>query len=277
MVKLKARYALVYSERDLAGINIKERVLELEPTFREVSDKTYYSRDLNAYLAGFEEEILYINFLDEIFDVEDYIFLSRHSSAQKVRSLTAHFTGNVTHETVYGANPKQLSYTNPPMLKAIYRNLVRTSAEVECRNQYEVTLEVTHHGPTSLKRPLVFVEIGSDEEAWRDKKAAEAVASAVLETIRARELTCANIAVGVGGGHYARKHSRYELESEICYTHIFAKYAVKYLDRQLLLEAISKTRGGCSLALVEKKSVPSAERSRIKELLDELGVKVKYI
>ena len=33
---------------------------------------------------------------------------------------------------------------------------------------YEITIEATHHGPTSLKKPLLFIEIGSTEKQWAD-------------------------------------------------------------------------------------------------------------
>ena len=37
--------------------------------------------------------------------------------------------------------------------------------------KYDVTLEVTHHGPTELSVPSLYAEIGSTEIQWKDPEA----------------------------------------------------------------------------------------------------------
>ena len=45
---------------------------------------------------------------------------------------------------------------------------------------FEVTYEVTHHGPY-LETPTLFIEIGSSEATWGDRDAARAIARALTE------------------------------------------------------------------------------------------------
>jgi len=71
------------------------------------------------------------------------------------------------------------------MMQATLRALAR-----HCPEGYQVSYEVTHHGPTTLVHPSFFVEIGSTEKEWGDPVAGRAVAEAVLdETASASDLT----------------------------------------------------------------------------------------
>ena len=281
-MRLRCKYVLVYSKIDKASLNIRDRILEVERSFKQVRDNLYYSDELKSYIAGFDDDIIYINYLDNMFEAETYIYLSRHSSAQRIKSLTAHFTGNVTNEYVYGANPRELSYTNPHLMKVLMLKLRRFHEEYKLVDSYDLTMEVTHHGPTNMKTPLIFVEIGSDEEAWTSKVAGEVIAHSVLESIKDilvhqdGTFEC-KVCLGFGGGHYARKHTKLELNSEVCYSHIFSKHQVGMVDNYILQQAIQKTHGTCRLAIIEKKSVPSEVRRTLTSTLESLGLEVKYI
>ncbi len=41
-------------------------------------------------------------------------------------------------------------------------------------------MESTHHGPTDVSLPMVYAEIGSAEEQWKDHVAGEIAACAIL-------------------------------------------------------------------------------------------------
>jgi len=276
---LEAKYLLVYSKVDPAGLNIKNQILNLNGTFKQLRDELWYSEELNALLGGFPEDILYINYLDKLFNVETYIFLSRHSSEKAVKSLTAHHTGNVTFSVSHGARARELSYTNPRLLKTIMLSLKRYAEELNISNEYEVTLEVTHHGPTELKRPIIFVEIGSRIDDWENPKAGECIGRAVLEALSSKSMLSSEwvTALGFGGGHYARKHTKLELESNICYSHIFSKYMIGHVDEEIVQQAVKKTLEGCGLAILEKKSIKASDRRRLVEILQRLQLEVKYI
>ena len=61
-------------------------------------------------------------------------------------------------------------------LKAFY------TLKKKLKLDYEVSYEVTHHGP-SLDVPAMFVELGSSENQWSDSKAAEAVAHSAMYAV----------------------------------------------------------------------------------------------
>src|SRR5438094_5467478 len=76
-----------------------------------------------------------------------------------------------THEALYGGNPEQLSFVDPLGIMRALGTLRDESAKKGL--QIEVTMEATHHGPTSFKIPVVFVEIGSGPLEWSDSTLGE--------------------------------------------------------------------------------------------------------
>ncbi len=71
-----------------------------------------------------------------------------------------------------------------------YRSLAELDVTSKIGNLVK-SLEVTHHGPTENQTPLFFVEIGSDEEQWRNPSLGELTAEALYEksTRNLRKLT----------------------------------------------------------------------------------------
>ena len=47
---------------------------------------------------------------------------------------------------------------------------------------FQITIEATHHGPTHLKKPSIFVEIGTTESQWNDESLCSSVAKLVVDT-----------------------------------------------------------------------------------------------
>src|SRR5207245_1906124 len=90
------------------------------------------------------------------------------TSKSGVPSLTAHTTGNFGGAEL-GGNPREIGRVNPDLLK---NYLISLAKQGEAVSGYQVTAEATHHGPTSLNRPVLFVEIGSEEKNWNDRDAA---------------------------------------------------------------------------------------------------------
>ncbi|RLG74069.1 MAG: D-tyrosyl-tRNA(Tyr) deacylase [Thermoprotei archaeon] len=281
----RAKYLLVYSIHDPAGVNIAENLSYLEhfDKLAEERDRIaalLYNPDYNAYLASFKDDIIFIDYVDQYFDVEYYIYLSRHSSIKRIRSLTVHFTGNLSNEKLYGANPRELSKTYPPLAKAIITHINEIAKEKHLIKDYEIVYEATHHGPTNLNKPLVFVEIGSTIDEWKDKKVAEIIAEAVLKALAdinsGKYMRCSG-AIGVGGGHYSRKHTKYCLQSDICYSHIFSKHVLSMLSYDILEQALNKTMHPVKYAVIEKKGVKSSQRKIIESFAVNAGLSIKYI
>jgi len=176
------RLLVVYSLRDPASRGASEELLGLinggECSIPR-STGCVYSDELGVYVAGFDEDTIKLDFLDDVApsDVGAYIILSRHSGGKP--SLTVHYTGNPGPRTELGGRPWELSYTWPRLHAALIRTYRIVAEEHGLTRKFQVVLETTHHGPTSLKKPLVFIEIGSSEKEWGRRDAHRAMAETV--------------------------------------------------------------------------------------------------
>ncbi|ERG99528.1 MAG: uncharacterized protein conserved in archaea [Haloquadratum sp. J07HQX50] len=152
---------------------------------------------------------------------EFIIFLSRHSG-ETGPLLTAHFTGNFGNAD-YGGDPRSFAPACPNAQRVVFKTLQDAAPE-----EYDVGIECTHHGPTRVDVPSLFVELGSSEAEWTDTDGASAVATAVLELsstppIRERQL------IGFGGGHYAPRFERILTRTDWAVGHIGADWCLDAL------------------------------------------------
>jgi D-aminoacyl-tRNA deacylase len=152
------------------------------------------------------------------------VFASRHSG-ETGPLLTAHFTGNVG-AAEYGGRTGELAEAAPAALSRVVGALDRRAPE-----GYGVGVECTHHGPSRVGCPSLFVEVGSGTTQWRDADAARAVAAAIL-TLRAGETHGDRTVVGQGGGHYAPRFARVLRETAWDVGHVAADWSLADLDRE---------------------------------------------
>jgi len=110
-------------------------------------------------------------------DADLFIFISKHKAEEGRASLTCHAIGNFG-KADKGGKEKTLCTNNSIFLKNIFIELNNNVKE-----PYEVTLEATHHGPY-LEKPVLFVELGSNEKYWEDKKGGNIVAKSVIGAIK---------------------------------------------------------------------------------------------
>lgn len=275
---------LVYSLKDLAGINIKDRILE-EVKYKKlgkIHDNLFIEiEEPKAYLIGLPEDIVYINYVHDIIpQASFFIYLSRHRSEKNIKSLTIHYPGNPGDEALYGGRPRELAYTYPSLTREMLKNLHKLASSENLIEEFDVVLEVTHHGPTEVSKPVAFIEIGSSEEEWRYVKAGRVIALTVLETLKKLEKNAMphiTPALGFGGGHYAHKHTKLALNESIGYGHIFAKYSIEYVDEELITQALQKTIEEYKIAVIEKKSIKGAKRRYIKEICKSKGLDILEI
>ncbi len=279
-MKIKAKTGLIVSTVDKASLNMASIFLEKlsyieEKNFPKPIVKAFLLEKLDAILTYLPDDIIYLNYLDNILDVEQYIFLSRHSSLAKIRSLTVHHTGNVTDEEIYGAKPRELCYTYPPLTRTILLNISKYARKYGISKEFEIVYEASHHGPTSLSKPLVFVEIGSSEEEWVREDAAKVNVEAIIDSL-INVKKCSSV-LGFGGGHYSRKHTKHAFETNDCYSHIFSKHSSKHLTEELIEQAINKTLTKIEKFVIEKKGVPGKVKSFILSYAEKHGYAVEYI
>jgi D-aminoacyl-tRNA deacylase len=261
---------IVTSQEDIAGTNIYEDLAENFGFKREgdFEGKPIYKRE-DVWLISTERNQTRASHLDEFFSPEYYVFASRHRSESKEKTLTVHTTGNLTSEALVGGRPEELAYCNPSAMKVALLELQK--AKEELKLDYKVSMEATHHGPTELNRPVLFVEVGSTEEEWRDKKAVRAVARAALKAAQNKRKF--SNAIGIGGNHYAPIHTKVMLESKIAIGHIIPTYAIMDINERTFVQAIEKTRA--KFGFLDWKGMRREHRERIMELAERMNFQLK--
>lgn len=277
---MKPRLSIVYNIGDPAGRGAAEKLLQILDWKQAACTgaQTCYEIPNTAVLAGYDTEQVYFDFLDESPDpdADAVIVLSRHSSSSATPSLTTHHTGNPTSKTL-GGEPYKLSTAAPPLSKALLSRYKETAGSRGLLGEYDLTLEATHHGPTKPTKPLVFIEIGSVEENWRDERAHWAMAEAVAGVVEEGFGDCTP-AVGFGDTHYPKKFTQIHLETEYCLGHIIPRYALREATREVIIQAVTKTWPRTpEVAFIQKKSARAETRNMIKSIMEELGVEARII
>jgi len=264
---------ILASKRDIAAQHIASEITRAR-TFKSVSgEENSLLRAGELFLKHVETDSIYTENLGVSFSVECVIFASRHRSESGQPTLTTHWTGNCTKQADYGGKPKSLSLADPARIRAAL--LALDEAKVKHALSYSVSLEATHHGPTELGVPTLFMEIGSTERQWNDVKAARAVAEAILKT--ASTPLPGIPAIGFGGGHYCNKQSLAVRKGGYAFGHILSKYFFEEYDPDIVKVAFDRTLGDCRTAVVDWKGIRGSERSKLLDTLREIGVNIVRI
>lgn len=248
------KYLIIASKKDKAGINITTQLSQFP------SDKFKF------YLV--EEDVLHTENLDleKINQADFVIFASKHSSEKNEKTLSVHPPGNFRNAE-FGGEKGKLCKTSALFNKHLFETL-KSNAEKHSLKDYNVTMEVTHHGPL-IEKPCVFIEIGSTETEWNDRKAGFAVAKTILEAIESFEKNPYNeVAIAIGGPHYCQSFNEVQLKSNIAISHVIPKYVIP-ITEEMVLEAIGKTEEEIDLALIDWKGLGGEERQKVIEILDK--------
>lgn len=197
-----------------------------------------------------------------------YIVVYSHRSVKGVPSLTVHPTGNF-HTADIGGLPETLQETSPLINAEILVRLKKFSPE-----GFEVTYEATHHGPTNINAPLCFVELGSTEKEWSDKKGITAVASAVEDFIKNPKTSDWKQAIGIGSTHYPERFTRRTLNDGIAFGHIIPAHAFQHLKKSVMTQAIIKTIGVTTAVIDTSRQGTKDDRKIIFEVLEENSIEL---
>jgi len=254
---------ILASECDPAAMNIMARLLELYDFEKTATGQHSYFHE-GVALATIPEESTKLDVLPS--STEEVIFASRHASEVGKPSLTVHVPGKL--------KKKELALASPRTIKSalIALKTERDSLELP----YEVSLEATHHGPTRLNVPVTFVEIGSRLEQWVDRKAGEVAAHAIMKAAISH-VSCEN-AVGLGGPHYAPRHTEITFQTGVGIGHVIPKY-VKF-DENLVELAVRRTHDGAQLLALDWKGLDGGQREtcqKVAEILKIRAVRTKEI
>ena len=269
---------IVASNRDEAGRNIAEKIIELaefEMLPERFQGNPICSKDVGdaeARLVYIDQDSIRAQFISDSFDAELIIFVSRHSSESGIPTLSVHTPGNLTDEAEFGGIPRKVSVSPASMMKDTLQHMERMKEEMEL--DYKVSYECTHHGP-SLDVPTMFAELGSSPEQWQDLRAAEAVAHAVVYAIQNRSEYPA--VLGVGGPHYSEKFTRIALRTSIAFGHIIPKYAAPLVDDSVVRQCVERTKEKVESAIFDWKGIRAADRNRIISVLRDMGLDVERV
>jgi len=225
-------------------------------------------------LVTLNEESVYAQNLPDFFNnLELVVFISRHSSVSGTPTLSVHTPGNLG-EAELGGLTRRVSVSPANAMRDALEAMMQFKEEM--RLSYEVSYECTHHGP-SLNMPTMFAELGSSPKQWNDLKAAEAVAHATMKAISKFDKSHAKAVLGVGGLHYNNKFTRMALESEMAFGHIIPKYAISYIDVEILRQCVDKTLEKVEFVVLDWKGIKGEHKSKLVEMLEEIGIPFKKV
>ena len=263
-------YSLVCSSVDVASSNVAN-ILMKEYDFFPKNEFLYNSKIYpNVQLIMINKIPLFADKIDEIYsDTGCFIFVSQHKSSSKIPTLTCHTTGNF-NQNLYGGRPKEIGMCYPWIQKQYFLKLYEHRHNVP---RFDITLEATHHGPTSLDKPIMFVEIGSTEKEWSDRQAAEIVCVALVEAVSENPGKCKKVAMALGGTHYPSKFNKLLIESEYGLAAIAAKYNLQNLDDVMLQQMISRSIEKVSYLVYDSKGMGN-EKKRVLLLGEDTGLEI---
>ena len=205
------------------------------------------------------------------------IFLSKHESKSRKATLTSHSTGNFSDDVLMGGKPMEIGVTFPSFQKYYMKKLY------ESRNDllnYDLTIEATHHGPTSLLSPVLFIEIGSSDDEWNNKSTASIVCKSVLDTIKNINNNINNnhtdIGIGIGGNHYPQKFNDLILYSDVAFGPIISKYNLPYINERIMSQIKGKSIEKIDIAYIDKKGI-GQEKEKIMNILRSQELEIVYI
>ena len=239
--------AIVVSRADEASVHIGEQLLEIGEWSETTDDSradadgggAVYRTD-GAVLREFEELHLDLQHVAAAFDDPELVVFASKHAGDTDELLTAHHTGNFG-VAEYGGASGQFARACPNAHSAVVAALADHAPE-----GYEVGMECTHHGPTEVGAPSMFVEVGSAQSQWRDPAAASAVARAILDLRGVAPVTPTENGhrrhlVGFGGGHYAPRFERVVRETDWTVGHLAADWCLSALadsdlDRETVIE-----------------------------------------
>jgi D-aminoacyl-tRNA deacylase len=278
---------IVISKEDPASINIRDQLIkdtgwELSKDLKFDDNEMYFYKD-NGIMVTINKYHLYhddldISIQDELNNygyqhkISAIAFASKHRSASGMRTLTVHPIGNY-NKADYGGKPCELVPSAPHVMTDAMRLLYKNASMASL--DYSVTFEVTHHGPY-LETPSFFIEIGSDETAWGDFAAGQAIARTLLSLLAQdvqQESDAYPVAIGIGGGHYAPRHSDVARKKRISFGHMVPNYIIDSISMEQLKLATENTPG-VELVYFHRKALKKDKYRDLKAWFEDLGFRV---
>ena len=285
-MKISASVVIIVSLQDEAGINMKKHLLlekkfdDEQPISLGASLKldlhyTQFSSDKALCILTVPGSQVETDYLAEYLNANLVIFASKHMAKTGKKALLAHPLGNWGQNLVEKSGvPRSLGIAPGYALYQAF-HAIRKYKEMLGADEFWVGFEVSHHGPTKLNIPAIFMETGGTIEEWKDQNATKIIALAILNVATYYVNHSFNESlvtyVGIGGGHYAPGFIKRVEKKLIMVGHMVPKYHSKNLDEKMIKLAYEKTVGKQKKFLLDKKGLSGKERVRIIKIIEKLG------
>lgn len=277
-------FAIITSTRDQASNTMKRCLIEYEKFEKIKDNETTQNYNLNKDFKTFSStkypNITLIITSNNLIDLDNLdsiipkgsmiIFLSKHTSKSKIPTLTSHSTGNFSENTMFGGKPMEIGNTFPSFQKIYMKKLYREKEKV---SEYNLTIEATHHGPTSSVNPMIFIEIGSSEIQWNDKNTASIVCKCVIDTIKSIKKdtndNTTDIGIGLGGNHYPQEFNKLILFSNVAFGPIISKYNIEFIDKKMIEKIKEKSIEKIIKIYIDQKGLGKGKEKVLNLLKDQ--------
>jgi D-aminoacyl-tRNA deacylase len=220
---------LVAYKSDPAGYNMANFISQS----MEQDGKIYHGKNFDLVIIPTPS--ISADWLEEKYEYDGFVFLSKHASETGTLALTCHSTGNFS-EARFGGFERQIAIPHPHLQKSYLQSLWKRRKDF---TKFEIILEATHHGPTALNKPVLFIEIGTTEKEWNDKELCKNVAMIVIDVMSIQPKKH-DTAICFGSNHYPEKFTKVVLEGEYALGTIMPKHALEFLDHSLFSHILKR-------------------------------------
>lgn len=295
---------IVVNQADIASFNQGEslqKLLQWE-SHQEVEGHPCFSH-LHLRMWYLPDGLLFEDHLDRRWydatgeRVGEVIFPSRHAAISGRASLTLHPIG-VPHLPLgehgpYGGYGGQTPPPNP-RLAPWWKLLLERAPKIPELEHFDLSLEVTHHGPF-LEAPALFIEVGSTDATWGHEGAADLLAGIIRDGLLSPDSKTWSevsnkeeqlVLVTLGGGHYAPRANNLAALENIWLGHMLASYALPFTLvegeeptgtwKQAINDAIDSTHkafpGGELIVSMDKKAFKGWQRQAIRQHLETMNI-----
>ncbi|TFG24346.1 MAG: hypothetical protein EU529_04590 [Promethearchaeota archaeon] len=295
------QFLVITSTEDIASMNIRDKLLNSALySFKKIDDKWHnnplfifegftsdpekknsYLNENQIYLGLTDDPLIHLNELkldESDINPDLLIFASRHKSETERPAFLVHTTGNWSNKADFGGKPRVLSKSSAILLKSAYVSLESQRSKKQMLD-FSLDIEVTHHGPTSLEKPLIFLELGSSEKEWKIEKGALVVGHAILDTcleyVEFRKKKPPEIGIGFGGPHYAPQFQKLISNKNVAISFICPKYFIRDLNKEMIEQMISNNLEQINCFLIDWKGTNSDDKKHLIPLLEEFDIPIK--
>jgi len=255
----------VFKLEDVVFENEKEQILNNNQIYLGLTDKPL------IFLEN-------LNFIDTKLKPDILIFASRHTSKTARPAFLIHSTGNWSNNADFGGKPRDLSKTSALFHKAGFISL-KDQITLLNNPSFSLDIEVTHHGPTILDIPLIFIELGSSKQEWIIDEVGELVANAIVNSIFKylilKEDKNQQVGLGFGGTHYAPNFNRLITNNDVAMSFICPKYYIQNLDEKLIELMIRNTLEKVDYFIIDWKGTNSDDKKHLIPLLEKFDIPIK--